>query len=70
MVLFQALLSKVNSRKDKTYSISFETQELSGQELAPILDYNGSFVNVLIIPDDPTTVAKVIEFLNAQKDQS
>ena len=63
MVLFQGILGKVMSRKDKTYSIQFDTQELSSKEAGDILENLQEFVNLLIIPYNPKLVEKIVKIL-------
>lgn len=63
MVLIQAILEKVISTKDKGYKISFETQEMSGKDIAPLMDMNQSFCNVLVLGDDPEMMARLLKFL-------
>lgn len=70
MIWFQAILEKVISTKDKGYKIQFETQEMTGKEIAPLMDYNQSFVNVLVLPEDPEMVARLLKFLNAEKEKT
>ena len=38
IVKLPAILSKVSSRKDRSYSLSFDTRELSGNDAAILLD--------------------------------
>ena len=39
IVKLPTILSKVSSRKDRSYSLTFETRELSGKDAAMLLDF-------------------------------
>jgi len=47
--------------------VALGTQEMTGQEMSSIMDLNQSFVNVLLLPDDPNTMAKLLKFLKNEQ---
>lgn len=58
-VLLPAILSGVASRKDKSYTLKFETRELRGQDAAMLLGYLQSEGYLLFSPNDDITEADV-----------
>lgn len=54
-----AILSGVASRKDKSYTLKFETRELKGTEAAMLLDYLQSEGYLLFSPNDDITEADI-----------
>lgn len=69
MVYFQGTVEKVNSRKDKTYQVYIGTQEMEGKEIGDIMALNQEFVNVILIQDDPKLMARLLAFLNEEKEK-
>ena len=51
-VKLPAIFSGIRSRKDKSYSLSFETRELGGGDAGVLLGMNGAECWLLIAPDD------------------
>jgi hypothetical protein len=45
-----AIFSGIRSRKDKTLSLTFDTQELAGQDAARLMDLQQSYCALLIAP--------------------
>lgn len=58
-VLLPAILSGVASRKDKSYTLKFETRELRGSEAATLLDTLQSEGWLLYAPNDDLTEADI-----------
>lgn len=54
-VLLPAILSKVASRKDRSYSLSFETRELGGSEASILLDSIQQEGWILFSPNEDLT---------------
>jgi hypothetical protein len=51
-VKLPAIFSGIRSRKDKSYSLSFDTRELGGTDAGILLGMNGTECWLLIAPDD------------------
>lgn len=49
-VKLPAIFSGIRSRKDKTLSLTFDTQELTGTDAATLMDMQQSFCALLIAP--------------------
>lgn len=58
-VLLPAILSGVASRKDRSYSLKFETRELSGDSASALLDLLQSEGHLLFSPNDDFTEADI-----------
>ena len=58
-ITLPAILSGVASRKDKSYTLKFETRELRGQDAAMLLDYLQSEGYLLFSPNDDITEADI-----------
>jgi hypothetical protein len=58
-VQLPAILSGVASRKDRSYSLKFETRELSGQSASTLLDLLQSEGFLLFSPNDDFTEADI-----------
>lgn len=54
-VLLPAILSAVASRKDRSYTLKFETRELSGTSASALLDMLQSEGHLLFSPNDDIT---------------
>jgi hypothetical protein len=51
-VKFPAIFSGIRSRKDKTFSLTFDTQEMSGKDAAALMDLQQSYCALLIAPTE------------------
>lgn len=51
-VTLPAIFSGIRSRKDKTLSLTFDTQELAGQDAATLMDMQQSYCALLIAPQE------------------
>lgn len=60
-VLLPAILSGVASRKDRSYTLKFETRELSGESASKLLDYLQQEGYLLFSPNNDITEADVPE---------
>jgi hypothetical protein len=58
-VILPAILSGVASRKDKSYSLKFDTRELSGESASILLDLLQQEGYLLFSPNDDFTEADV-----------
>ena len=58
-VLLPSILSGISSRKDKSYTLKFETRELRGADAAMLMDQLHSEGYLLFSPNDDLTEADV-----------
>jgi len=65
MIIIPAILEGVATRKDKTYRLTFGTNEITSQNGSELLAFNGTFCYLALKPDQFKT--QEIESLNNLK---
>tara|TARA_R100001244_G_scaffold124761_1_gene94645 strand:+ start:134 stop:502 length:369 start_codon:yes stop_codon:yes gene_type:complete len=60
-LIIPAILTKYNPRKDKSVTISFETQELSTSQVMELHELMGKYGGLMFKPEDQLTKAEIKE---------
>ncbi len=66
-MIFQAILESVKTRKDRTYSVNFGSQELPATEVAQLMSMSQEECVVVVIPNNPIILERIIKALNEEK---